>query len=318
MYGPVLRVPRLVAPVLVVLALAGYLSGSHTVHFAAAGARGKGAQVASAGNALLEYPSGWRTTSAAPSIPGLKISRQIMLAPGGDPDQAGLVGGQVTTSEASPLPESFRSILRRGPATYVVNLVDGQAYMYSSLDIPGYHRVLDLYVIPDEGAGATALACYATQPSSPYLHECKQIVAELTLTGPSSNDLTPDGSYDGHLRELIEGLDRVRASLRSKMGVSTTTATLASLATRLAAHFAAAATSLASLTPPPPASVAQASLASALARAGVAYRTLASAAGEDSEADSPAAHQQIDEAEGLVEDALEDLALLGYGSPAGA
>jgi hypothetical protein len=318
MHGPVLRVPGLVAPVLVVLALAGYLAGSHTVRFAAAGTRSNGAPSVSAGSALLEYPSSWHPTSAGPSIPGLRISDQIMLAPGGDADRAGLIGGRIAASEGNPLPGPFLSSLRGAPATSVVNFVAGQAYVYTNLDIPDYHHVLDLYVIPDEGNGATALACYAPQTDSAYLSECKRIVAELTLTGPSSNNLTPDASYESGLRTLIEALDRERATLRSEMGVSTTTATLASLSTRLAAHFAAAATSLTSLTPPPPASVAQASLASALARAGVAYRTLASAASEDSEADSPAAHQQIDEAEGSVEDALEDLALLGYGSPAGA
>jgi hypothetical protein len=319
MYGPVLRVPRLVAPVLVVLALAGYLSGSHTVRFAAARARGNGALVASAGNALLEYPPSWRSAGAAPQIPGLPISDQVVLAAGGGANRAGLVGGRITASEASPLPGSFRAILRGDPETYVVNLVDGQAYMYGNMDIPGYHRVLDLYVIPGEGNGDTALACYATQASSPYLSECKRIVAELTLTGPSANDLTPDGSYAGHLRTLIEGLDRARASLRSKMGVSTSTATLASLASRLAARFTATADALASLAPPPqPASAAQTELAGALVQSSAAYRALASAAGEDSEADSPAAHQQIDEAESSVDYSLESFALLGYGSPAGA
>jgi hypothetical protein len=303
-----------VAPVLAVLAVAGYLSGSHTGKLPAASSDSQHGRAIAAGEALLEYPAGWQPVSSPGAIPGLRISNPVALAPAGHTSEASLVGGSIAASQTSPLPEDFLSILRGPLDSEVINLADTQAFHYSSLDLPGYDREVELYVIPDEGNAATALACLATQAGSDYLRQCQQIVAGLTLTGSSPADLTPDGLYERRLGTLIEGLDRQRATLRARMGVSTYPATLASLASRLAGDYGSAAASLASFAPPPPAGVAQATLERALLRASAAYRTLATAAAEDSEAGSPAADQQIEEAESAVDDALRGFALLGYGS----
>ena len=152
----------------------------------------------------------------------------------------------------SPLPARFLALPHGLPHTEVVKLIDGQAYRYSRLSLPGYDRMLDLYVILYAGKNPTALACYATKASSGYLSQCEQIVAGLTPIGQSSTyDLTPDTGYARRLGRLIEGLNGERLKLRREMRIQATPAAVGGLATTLADRFAAAAASLAVLESPP-------------------------------------------------------------------
>ena len=96
------------------------------------------------------------------------------------------------------------------------------------------------------------------------------------------------------------------------MGAQVSPATLQGLATRLAAAFGVAATSLAALESSAATDQAQIVLTSAILHARDAYRALASAAAEASSPGMAVARAHVYEAETSVDNALESFALLGY------
>jgi len=304
---------RLAAPLLVVVAIAGFVVGHRHASSTPAGAAEK-TRIAYGASVLLEYPTNWQqvATGLAPTIPGLPITSAVLLSPGGKGVRAGLLSGQIPGGEASPLPSAFLAQLHGAPHTDVVTLLDAQAYKYSQLNIPGYNRILDLYVIPSPGASDAALACYASKPLISYLQQCQQIVAGLTLVGRSPTDLTPEAGYAGRLDELIGKLDGKRLKLRALMRASSTPATLSHLAATLAERFAAAARSLSVLEPPLPVGSTQAALASAIVRARRAYEALSAAAPAGSSSSYTAAQANVEHAEAEVDTALQSFALLGY------
>lgn len=306
----------LVAFVLVAVAISGYMAGYRRAPAASpAVAHRETTRTVSDAGVLLEYPAGWQPAKAVAAVPGLPISHPLLLAPGGDSARAGLLTGQLPSGEPGPLPARFLARLHGTPHTEVVNLIDGQAFRYSHVDVAGYDRMLDLYVILYAGRNPTALACYAPQAaSSAYLSQCERIVAGLTPLGQSSTyDLTPDTGYALRLNTLIEGLNKERLTLRGAMRIHPTPAAAGRFATTLADRLAAAAASLALLEAPPVAGPTQTALASSILRARDTYRTLAAASTATGQAGYPATLAQVDAAEAGVDTALEGFALLGYG-----
>jgi hypothetical protein len=304
-------VPPVVIPLLAIVAIAGYLLGSHRA--SASSTRSSSTtpatskQLVPGSSVLLEYQRGWRSSAANETIPGLAIADPLMLAPGGDAAHAGLLGGQLPAGAPSPLPASFLALVHGLPTTEILDLAKLQVYKYSGLS--GYERTLDVYVILTAASSPTALVCYAANGYASYLQQCGQIVARASLLGgQSAEELSPDAAYAAQLSALITGLDGERLTLRREMHLQP--AGVAALAARLARRFAGAAASVAALEPPPPASAAQAALASALTEARAAYTALA-AAGADS-ATGTQAQQRVQRAETAVDGALESFALLGY------
>jgi hypothetical protein len=304
------KVPPVVIPVLLVIAIAAYLIGnrgsSANPTVASSAVSGKETRIAAGSSVLLEYPAGWQTAGPAPTIPGLAVAHPLLLAPGGNSTHAGLLGGQLPAGQPSPLPASFLALLHAVPLAEVVSLENLQAYRYSN--ITGYQRALDIYVIPAAGGSWTALICYAASGYAGYLQQCEQIVAKVTRVSQTSDDVSPNAAYASQLSELIAGLEWERTRLRAQMPKQPTM--LASLATMLAKRFAGTAVSVTALEPPVPASAAQAVLASALLRARAAYTALATAA--DGARALGGAEARVNEAEAGVDAALENFALLGY------
>jgi hypothetical protein len=304
------KVPPVVIPVLLVIAIAAYLIGdrgsSTPPPVASLAMSGKETRIDVGSSVRLEAPAGWRTAGPAPAIPGLAVAHPLLLAPDGNSAHAGLLGGQLPAGQPSPLPASFLALLHGIPSAEVVSLENLQAYRYSN--IAGYQRALDIYVIPAAGGSSTALICYAASGYAGYLQQCEQIVAKVTLVRQTSYGLTPDAAYASQLSELIANLEWERMRLRAQMPKRPTM--LASLATTLANRFAGTAASVTALEPPAPASAAQAVLAGALLRARAAYAAFATAAKEALSLTGPEA--RVDKAEAGVDAALENFALLGY------
>jgi len=301
-------------PVLLAVAVLGYLIGYKQPGKSPAAPIGATSRIASGADVLLEFPSSWQRTGAAPAIPGLPLERELALAADGTHAQAGLISGQLPAGEPSPLPASFRKVLRGVPKTELLDFLGGQAYKYSALSIAGYAPTLtlNLYVIPNPGNGPTAIGCYAAKGYAATLAECEQIVSKVTLTGQSQFDLTPDPNYASRLGTLVRTLDSERLLLRQRMRAGKSPAVLAALAKTLAAKLAAAAAGLTPLEPPLAAGAAQAALGSSLLRAESAYRALGANARERLSEDASAL-AQVAAAEAGVDKALESFALLGYG-----
>jgi hypothetical protein len=299
-----------VIPVLVIVAIVGYLVGIHRSSTPSIPAGGQALRVASGTSVLLEYPEGWRPARSSPTLPGLTVTGPLVLAPGGNAGQAGLLTGQFPAGAPSPLPVSFLSLLHVVPHVEVVNLTHLQAYRFSGLS--GYARTLDVYVIPTVGGSPTALVCYAPVGSSSDLNQCRQIVASVTLVGQATYDLSPNAGYAGQLATALEALDKERVSIRREIHASTALRTVNPLAGALADRFESAASALTALEAPQAASGAQAALVTALTQAHAAYLSLAGAAGSEEADRYSAAEAGVTAAEAGVDGALENYALLGY------
>jgi hypothetical protein len=301
--------PTVMAPILAVVAILGYMAG----HDRSRAASGEKSRTIFTTSVLLDYPSDWQPAAAAPGIPDLSIAHPVVLAPDGDAAHAGLLTGQLPGGEPSPLPRRFLARMRRLPDTEVVDLPETQAYRYARLSIPGFDRMLSLYAIPNPGGNPTALVCYASAAFSAYMRTCEQIVATLTLVGqPPSYGLTPEPGYARRLSASIGVLDGQRVALRREMRPGAVPGTVQRLATRLAAGFANAAASLSLLEPSFATDQAQAALSRSILRTRDAYAALAAAATAESPSRSAAARRQVYEAETSVNAMLESFALLGY------
>lgn len=308
---------RVVHPLLVIalvlVAVAGYLAGSRhgTAHAAGEEPPSQARELSSSG-LLLEYPISWQQAATPTSIPGLTLTRPVMLAPHGTP-AAGLLTGQLPAGEAGPLPASFLAQLHGLPHVEVVDLVSTQAYRYSSLGVPGFAGALDLYVIPAEGGGARVMACFAPQQLTPAGQQCERIVSGVALTGAPTATLTPEPIYAKALSTVVASLDTERARARREMSNSDTAGAVAVAASSLATRLSSAAASLASLQAPQLAAPAGVALADALRRAGESYSALAAAARSESLSEYAAARSAVGSAESEVDAALADFTLLGYG-----
>jgi len=155
-YRPRPVLPFAVVPVLIAVAILGYLVGHSS---------GKGGssedRAAAGGNVAIGYPRGWRMARIAPGIPQLSVAEVVVIAPKGAAEHAGLMLGMLPAGELAPLPKRFVATLARLPSPEIVNLVETQAYRYSRLALPGYGRALTLSVIPNPGRRPMLLACYA-------------------------------------------------------------------------------------------------------------------------------------------------------------
>ncbi len=305
----------LAAVILVAVAVVGYKAGYRQAPVTSSSAHRETTRTASGAGILLEYPADWHPSTAIPAIPGLAVARPLALVPSGEAARAGLLSGQLPGGEPSPLPARFLDLVRGTPHTEVVNLIDGQAYRYSHLSLPGYDRTLDLYVILYAGKNPTVLACYAPKndASSSYLSQCEQIVAGFTPIGQSSTyDLTPNTAYAHQLAALIERLNGERLTLRRAMRAHAAPAAVGGFAATLADRFASAAASLAVLEAPPVAGPTQAVLASSIVRARDTYRALAAASTTEDAVAYAAALERVNAAETGVDSALEGFSLLGY------
>jgi hypothetical protein len=301
----------LVVPVLVLAlaALIGYLAG----HRPARAAPQAQALTASVGGVLLNAPPQWHVTSSAQEIPGLAVSHPVVLAPGGDASQAGLLAGTLPAGQGSPLPSQLLARLSQRPTTSVVSLQEAQAYRYTGLSIPGFGRSVTVYVVPNPGGDSTALACYAAPVQSSEMQACERSVATLTLTGHSQTyDLSPQPEYAQRLSAPISSLNAQRLALRGQMRTGVSPGGLQRVAAQLERAFAQTAATLSGLEPTLATGQAQSALSGAILRARSAYATLATAAGDRNEGRFAAARSQVERAEAGVDRALEGFTLLGY------
>jgi hypothetical protein len=304
--------PVLVIPVLLAVAVLGYLVGHRHSHAAASP---RPPRAVTTGNVVLDYPTGWRVAAVGPRIPNLALARSSALAPDGESATAGLLVGTLPSGELAPLPRKFVATLRRAPSTEIVNLLEVQAYRYARLSVPRFDKALSLFVIPDRGGAPTALACYAPTPSSAYMLACERSVAAATVTGQLQGyQLTPDATYAAKISGAIAALDRLRVSLKHELGPKVSAATAKRLARRLASGYGIASSALAVLEPSVEAAPVQAALAGAINKARAGYDALAAAAGAQNVSAYMAAQSDISSAEAGVDQALESFALLGYGT----
>jgi hypothetical protein len=301
-----------VLALLLLAAVVGFLVGYHHTSTHLRRPALAAGTVSSAG-VVLEYPSGWAPASTAAPIPGLTLTHQLALAPGGNAQTQGLLSGELAEGQATPLPGALLGLLQAVPRTEVLSLPGGQAYRYSDVKLSGYSSALELFVVPGAGTAEAVLACYAPSTGAAVLGQCARIVAKLTLETQSQNDLTPDSAYAARLAAAVTALDTERLALRRQLARSLKAAPLEAVAGKLAALFARAADKLPALEPPLAAEANSAALATALGRARDSYRALKAAAQSETPVIYARVRERVDRAEAGVDRALEAFALIGYG-----
>jgi hypothetical protein len=308
------RIPSVALPLLVALAVIGYLAGSHRPQSSSLQGQTGAGEVSSTPDLTIEHPRGWVRSGDGPLIPGLSAAGQLRLTPrGAEPGAVGLLSGTLDRGDTSLLPAALRGRLSRIPQTEVVNLDAMQAFRFRGLTLAGLNSSLDLYVLPTSGSGATALACYAPTPASGQLRECEQIVATLTLVGQAAEDLTPDPTYRQGLAGVLAGLRARRARGAETLAGNPARTAFAAVVEAAAARYGAGAKALAALEPPPVAAAAQSALTEAIHHAGLADRGLAEAVDSNSAAGYSRARVRLLDAEGALQASLGSFALLGYG-----
>jgi phosphohistidine phosphatase SixA len=317
--GRLRSLPAAVIPLLVAVAVLGYVAGRSRSHDGSA----EGLRTARSAHVLIRYPVGWKLVSGGVGVPGLSIVHPQLIVAGSPATRAGLIVGTLPPGELGPLPRPFLSRLLRLPQTAVVDLAEGQAYRYTQFSGPGLQEPLAVFVIPNPDGAPTALACYAPSLQSPYMRACEQTVSGVTVVGQSQPyQLTPQPGYAAQISSAIASLDHLRGSLKSELQPQVSAERAQLLTERLARGFAQAAAALSRVEPAPAAAQVQAALASSIARARDGYTSLASAAGGR---DAPAykvAQKRVLDAEADVDRTLQAFVLLGYGpalgQPAGA
>ena len=306
------RLPPIAVPLLLAVALLGYLAGArHLGTTTSAQLPAADLRVASGADVLLEYPPGWQPQSRGPAIAGLRLSHPLFLSTAGG--SAGLEAGMMPGPTPGPLPSSLLSRLRGLPHVEVVSLAALQAFRYSDLGGAGAAQQLELYAVPSSAGGEAVLACHAPRPAAVLMAQCRRIVATLALAGQASAGITPDPAYASRLGLLVSALDGARRAARGRMAATRRPAELARLSGALAGRFLLAARALARLEPPPVAGATQVALARSMIAAGDAYAQLAKAARGQRLGDYFGARSGVAAAEQALDGALESYALLGYG-----
>lgn len=306
----------LLGALLIVLAgVAGYLVG----HGHSASAPAEAVRDASNANALLEYPerAGWEPASRVPTIPGLSITRPLVLAPGGNPSEAGLVEGELASEGWSPLPAGFLSHTRGLPKTEVVELANTEAYRYSGLETGAPSMAFTLYTIPSSGSSEAAVACYAPEAEARTMRACEGIAGGLTVTYPAGDapidDLIPQTTYAHEIDEALTRLNQLRTSLHAGTVGAVSPSTASTLAQDAASGVDDVRSTLASVQPPAAAEQVHAAFLSSLANASAAYSALATAAQSGEQAAFTEALTRVTSAETSLNSVLAGFSLLGYG-----
>jgi hypothetical protein len=317
MTGPAGRTPLLlVAPLLLAIAVLGYLAGHG---HASSSHAPRLAREASNGAATLTYPASWRPLAAASAqLEGLHLTHALRLGPTAAPASAGLLVGQLAGARSEPLPTAFLASLTVVPHADVVSLAGTQAYRYTKVAPAGSSRSFVLYVIPNSPTAKTVALCYALPSAVQELRGCEDIVAGLTLLYPSSEaqaggDLTPDPAYAQRIAAAVARADALRVSLRAEIHAGASTAVASAAAAKLGQGLAAIAETVSTIQPPPAAGAAQTQLLEALSSSYSAYSSLATTLSGESSPAYEAAATQVQTAEAALSSALRNFALIGYG-----
>jgi hypothetical protein len=306
---------RLVAGLLVLIALVGYLIGHrHSSPAPASSSR----SITDAG-VLLEHPASWRVSHLPPADGALGSLRQLLvLAPAGRSTEAGLVVGLLPAAARGPLPPALLARAAGDPRAEVVLMVAGvQAYRYSRVALIEPALRVTAYSIPTVASHTVVVLCYtttATASAAKAEGECEQIAEALTPLQAEPKELAPYGHPAGLLDAALHVLVAQRAAIRSQMyAAAASSSRLASLATQMADVFAAARRTLSSFPSLlPDRSQMGLALIESLSAVQRAYLDLGAAAANAQSARYTSARSKVYTAEASLQNALNSLALLGY------
>ena len=254
----------------------------------------------------LGFPAGWRRTSTAPQVNGLRLSDPVTLA--GTAGAGTVVAGTSDADGPTLLPKDLRDRLAAPAQATAVKLGPAAAYRYSGLAARSPNERLTVYAIPTT-KGAVTVACLGAAVTSA---DCSTIASTLRLRGARAYALGPDPAYARALDQAMTSLNTDRARNRSALSEAKTPAAQASAARALSATYGSTAAALRGQPVSPADRAANDQIVSALDAAKKAYADLAAAARKGDKKAFAAASSDVQKAEQQVAAAVGALQDLGY------
>lgn len=211
---------------------------------AGAGTAGEEPSVASS-FIRIERPGGW--SQARVSVPGLRLSAGVGIAPGGSARRGGVLAGRPPEVYEALMPVGLQERLTRPPTWDGVVFGELRGYRYPGLAVRGLRGRVDLYVAPTS-KGAAAIAC--VRGPQTRRADCERIAASAELVGARQAPLGPDRAYALALRAALRPLFDARAKARRGLARARSADAQVAPARRIAAAFERAARRVSKLDPP--------------------------------------------------------------------
>jgi len=271
----------------------------------------------------LPILSDWRRLTKVPSLPGLRLSNPLALAPKATvAGQAGLVAG-AAAPPAWPtfLPASFRKLIPSSALDErdVVRRDKLEGFRYAGLTPKGFDGTMTLYVIPQQKKPTTTITCFAKTgyagAGGGVLSDCASIAAAVSIDGAKPYQLAPQRSYASAVNAALGAVNKSRSSNVRKMQNAGSAATQAAAARSIADAYSKAAKRLQGAKTTPYVDPANDDIVAALRGARSAYEKLASAASAKSDSRYNSARTAVSATERKLRNAVGDLDALGYNTP---
>jgi hypothetical protein len=270
------------------------------------------AETVSVAGGTIEAPSGWRQVAVAPDVPGLELDEPVTVGPTGSEDTFGVVVGRIDAALPALLPDAFVERVAGqidGDAIFV-ELGGVEARRHEDLQPEGFPGRVAVYVVATEER-AIAAVCFST--GSRPLSDCEPVVATLSL-GDEETAVSPRlpkdyaAAVDAALAELSASLSEAMSRLRRAAKSSGQN----EAARRAAAAYAFAREAVAEAPVTPLVRSVHQRLTRGLDRLRADYEALGAAAVNEDRAAWNAARGQIRTHAAGLEEALAQLAALGF------
>lgn len=260
---------------------------------------------ATAGPALVSYPSSWYTRTA-PAFPGAGLKHAVAFSPVGSAQRL-LAVGTATARGPTLLPPGFVASPSTPAAGQMVRLGSTWFHRFPGLSRRGDPQPETVYALPTT-AGVMLSVCLG--PGDGFTGMCERILASLKLR-PGVRALLTNPSYPRSLSNIIAKLNGVRVQASPQLAATRTANGQSSIESHLAHAAAQAAAAIASLNAGP-ARAANAALASALNSTARAYTAMARAASHYDAVAYRRASSSLVAAAAATDSAFAELKQFGY------
>jgi hypothetical protein len=293
-----------------VLAIAGFFVGRANAPSTSKTVTTASHRAVASGDITLDAPTSWKRNASAPSIPGLRLTKSVALAPTTTGTSGGVVAGHAAVAWPSFVPSAFRKAVGtkalRNPERVKLGSLD--AFRYRNLKPRGFGSTVTAYAVPQQKT-EVVVACYG---SATLLSTCDGVAASLKLAGAKPYPLAPSRSYAAALNGVIRTLNNARRKGLAALSGASTQAAQGSAASAVQAAYASAARKLRRTRTTAYIRPANARIVAALSRTQSAYGRLAAAAKSGDRSAYDAARKVIRSDEAAVRAEVRALRDLGF------
>src|SRR5215211_370974 len=307
--APIALIAAIAALVILGLAAAGFVLGHRGEEEATAPAAGD----VRSGKAQLAVPSGWQKVAKAPKIPAFPLKSAVAVEAGSGASSVLALGtsnlSYPTFRPDDVLGHQYKRL--SGSKTDAVKIGKLQAWRTSNLK--NGKSVYTFFTLPQPGnASPTAAVCVSKTGSTSGLQECEGVAGGVRLSNAIVYVISPSSAYGSKLSSQLNRLAQKRNAGRKQLAAASSASKQAKAAQSIAAAYSASKRGAAGAGAPAYAKAVNTKIVSALGAAAGAYQSLASAARAHSSSRYTAASRKVQQTEKSVDQALDQLPLLGY------